>query len=127
MNQNGVDSEAQIFFGAVIKFHKAHQKDRDMPFKIEEVLQRQKSVFRRLFFEEFVESKDEFSSDWEFEACISNLLSDPPLELLQKGSAWYISTYRQHDDTLKSFPWIIYEVLVLIRKFLDSQMQKINE
>jgi RNA-dependent RNA polymerase len=121
MSQNGIKHEEQLFFGTVQKFHRTYQKDRDIAVKVEQHIQKLKRGFRKSFFEEFIPNFNDLDPI-EFDHCIRNLLIDPPKEMLEKASAWYVCAHSKElyennwsaKSRLFSFPWIIFDVLVLV-------------
>ncbi|XP_078609894.1 uncharacterized protein LOC144881066 [Branchiostoma floridae x Branchiostoma japonicum] len=103
MPQYGIETEAEAVSGCIVKLHK-HMEDRHERYEIERVAKVRIEDLRKRTRQDFFE---------EFEGEESVGLDHP--HVLGKASAWYTVTYSDPDTKLLSFPWVIGDILGILK------------
>ncbi|XP_066291657.1 uncharacterized protein [Branchiostoma lanceolatum] len=103
MAQYGIETEAEVVSGCIVKLHK-HMEDRYERYEIERVAKVRIEDLRKRTREDFFE---EFGGEEAIEL-------DHP-HVLGKASAWYTVTYSDPDTKLLSFPWVIGDILGILK------------
>ncbi|KAI8487424.1 hypothetical protein Bbelb_348930 [Branchiostoma belcheri] len=103
MAQYGIETEAEAVSGCIVKLHK-HMEDRYERYEIERVAKVRIEDLRKRTRQDFFE---EFGGEEAIELNHPNIFG--------KASAWYTVTYSDPDTKLLSFPWVIGDILGIVK------------